>query len=233
MDTQKHILHAIAIDGPVAAGKGTIAKLLSAKLQGFNLNTGAMYRCVALYCLEHNVSMQKPNDVIAVLPHITIDLEDEKVFLNGKDVTEDVKKREVSQFSAKVAAIGTVREAMVKRQQEIGLKKMQKGMAVVAEGRDAATKIFPDAPLKIFLTARPEIRAKRRYEQMGGKNNHTITFEQILADTNERDRRDYERKVDPLVKNPEEYGYIILDNSDLGEEETVNTVLHAWKKVTQ
>lgn len=223
-------VHAIAIDGPVAAGKGTIARLLSHKFNGFNLNTGAMYRCVALYCMQHNVLVQKPHEVIAILPHVVIDLEDEKVFLNHEDVTEDVKKRDVSLLSSKVAAIRQVREAMVKRQQEIGLTKIDRGMIVIAEGRDAATKIFPDAALKIFLTARPEIRAKRRFEQMGGEANHTITFEQILQDTNERDRRDYERTVDPLVKNPEQYGYFVLDNSDMSEEETVNAVLDEWKK---
>ena len=221
---------AIAIDGPVAAGKGTIARLLSLKLDGFNLNTGAMYRCVALFCMQNNVPVQKANKVIASLKDITIDLEDEKVFLNGEDVTDAVKKREVSLLSSKVAAIGQVRAAMVQRQREIGLAKMAKGMVVIAEGRDAATKIFPEAKLKIFLTARPEVRAERRYAQMGGKANHTITFEQILEDTNERDRRDYERKVDPLVKEPEKYGYTVLDNSDLNEEETVAAVLSAWKK---
>ena len=227
-----HKLHAIAIDGPVAAGKGTIAKLLSSKLNGFNLNTGAMYRCVALYCMRRNVPMQKADQVIAVLPEISIDLEDEKVFLNEEDVTEEVKKREVSQISAKVAAIREVREAMVRLQQEIGLKKMAKGMVVVAEGRDAATKIFPNAKLKVFLTARPEIRAKRRFEQMGGKDNHTITFDQILLDTNDRDYKDINRKESPLVSDPKAHGYVVLDNSDINEEQTVEAVLKEWEKVT-
>ena len=224
-------VHAIAIDGPVAAGKGTIAKLLGVKLHGFNMNTGAMYRCVALFCMQHAVPMQKAEKVIAVLPEMTIDLEDERVFLNGKDVTEDLKKRDVSQFSAKVAAIREVREAMVKRQQEIGLAKMARGIVVIAEGRDAATKIFPDAQLKIFLTARPEVRAKRRFEQMGGEANHTITFDQILEDTNDRDYKDITRKESPLVSDPEKHGYVVLDNSDMNEEDTVEAVLQQWKKV--
>lgn len=228
MDQQVNV---IAIDGPVAAGKGTIAKLLSKKLYAFNMNTGAMYRCVALHCMEHTIPIQKPNAVIASLKDILIDLEDEKVFLNGKDVTEILKKREVSQLSSKVAAIGKVREAMVKRQQEIGLAKMEKGLVVIAEGRDAATKIFPHAKLRIFLTARSDVRAKRRFEQMGGVANHTITFEQILQDTNDRDTRDYERKVDPLVKEPKKFGYVVIDNSDLNEEQTVEAVLTAWRKI--
>ncbi len=233
MDTDKKVLHAIAIDGPVAAGKGTIATALSKRLKGFHLNTGAMYRCLALYCLEQNIPVQKVDQVIAGLSRIWFDLEPDKVFLNGVDVTEKIKQRAVTQLVAKVAAIGQVREEMVKRQQEIGRKKIAQGMIVIAEGRDAATKIFPDALLKIFLTARPEIRAQRRFEQMGGKNNHTITYEQILSDTNERDRRDYERKVDPLVKNPKEMGYVVLDNSDLSEEETVQAVADAWEKINK
>lgn len=229
----EHITHAIAIDGPVAAGKGTIATALSKHLKGFHLNTGAMYRCLALYCLEQNIPVQKVDRVVEGLSHIWFDLEPDKVFLNDVDVTEKLKQRAVTQLVPKVASIGRVREEMVKRQQEIGRKKIEQGMIVIAEGRDAATKIFPDALLKVFLTARPEIRARRRYEQMGGANNHTITFEQILGDTNERDRRDYERKVDPLVSNPEERGYMVLDNSDMTEEQTVHAVVDAWEKVTR
>lgn len=224
-------IHAIAIDGPVAAGKGTIASLLSRKLNGFHLNSGAMYRMLALYCLENAISVSKPEDVLSGLGKITLDLEGASAILNGEDVTEKIKKREVTQLVAKVAAIADVRAEMVKRQQEIGRKKDEKGLIVIVEGRDAATKIFPDAPLKIFLTARPEVRAKRRYDQMGGKENHTIDYERILLDTNERDRKDYERLADPLVKDPENYGYVVLDNSDMTEEETVQAVLDAWQKV--
>lgn len=231
MDIQGNVLHAIAIDGPVAAGKGTIATALSKRLEGFHLNTGAMYRCLALYCLEQNIPVQKTDEVIEGLSRIWFDLEPDKVFLNDVDVTEKIKQRAVTQLVSKVAAIGKVREEMVKRQQEIGRKKIARGMIVIAEGRDAATKIFPDALLKIFLTARPEIRARRRYEQMGGENNHTITFDQILADTNDRDSRDYNRQVDPLVKNPEERGYVVVDNSDMSEDETVQTVIQAWEKI--
>lgn len=230
MNEDKVFVNAIAIDGPVAAGKGTIAGLLSEKLHGFHLNTGAMYRCLALYCLRNTIASTNKSLIIEALNHIWFDLDGQKVLMNDEDVTEAIKKREVTQLVAKIAVIGDVRVEMVKRQREIGLKKVAEGLIVLAEGRDAATKIFPDARLKIYLTARPEVRAKRRFEQMGGKNNHTITFEQILEDTNERDRRDYERSVDPLVKEPEKYGYFILDNSDLTEEQTVDAVITAWKE---
>lgn len=221
----------IAIDGPVAAGKGTIALLLSDRLHGFPLNSGAMYRMLALYCLEHAIPVNKPQLVVDALQHITLDLDDQRAYLNGEDVTDKIKKREIAQLVSKVATIGDVRVEMVKRQQEMGRAKMAKGLAVIVEGRDAATKIFPDAALKVFLTARPEIRAKRRFEQMGGKENHTIDYEKILADTNERDTRDYNRTVDPLVKDPEARGYFVLDNSDMNEEQTVQAVLNEWEKV--
>src|SRR6185312_4968576 len=124
------------------------------------------------------------------------------VELNGEDVTERIKERDVTTAVPRVAAIREVREEMVKRQREIGLRMIEKGYIVLTEGRDAATKIFPDAKLKIYLTASPEERAKRRYEQMGGKNNSTITYEQILTDTKERDYKDTHRSVDPLVSEP-------------------------------
>ncbi len=224
-------VNAIAIDGPVAAGKGTISVLLSEKLHGFHLNTGAMYRCLALYCLRNNISANDKKAIIEGLSHIRLDLDAHIVTMNDEDVTELIKKREVTQLVPKIASILEVRLEMVKRQREIGLRKEVEDYVVLAEGRDAATKIFPDARLKVFLTARPEVRAHRRYEQMGGKNNHTITFEQILADTNDRDRRDFERKVDPLAKDPENYGYFVLDNSDLTEEATVQVILDQWQKL--
>ncbi|HET9946647.1 MAG TPA: (d)CMP kinase [Patescibacteria group bacterium] len=216
---------AIAIDGPVAAGKGTIAGLLAHHLHGFHLNTGAMYRCLALFCLENGISVSDQKAVVEALTHVWFDMTDDAVFMNGEDVTEKLKQRSVTTTVPKVAAIREVREEMVKRQREIGLKKIENGNVVIAEGRDAATKIFPDAKMKIFLTARPEIRAQRRFEQMGGKHNATISYDQILADTKERDYKDTHRTVDPLVSDPEEYGYMVLDDSDLNEEETIEKVL--------
>lgn len=221
---------AIAIDGPVAAGKGTVAGLLAEKLHGFHLNTGAMYRCLALYCLENNIDVKDYQAVIDTLSKIWFDLDHISVKLNGEDVTERIKQRDVTSLVPKVAAIGEVRVEMVKRQREIGLKMIEKGYVVLTEGRDAATKIFPDAKLKIFLTARPEIRAKRRYEQMGGDNNGTISLEQILEDTKERDYKDTHRSVSPLASEPEKHGYLVVDDSDLSEEDTITTILDALSK---
>lgn len=225
---------AIAIDGPVAAGKGTVAGLLAQKLHGFHLNTGAMYRCLALYCIENKIPVTDHEQVIASLSKIWFDLDHNKVELNGVDVIERIKQRDVTSVVPKVAAIRDVRLEMVKRQREIGLRMIEKGYVVLTEGRDAATKIFPDARLKIFLTASPEVRAKRRYEQMGGTQNSTISFDQILADTKDRDYKDTHRSVDPLVSEPEKYGYFILDDSDLSEIATIDIItkeLHQEKIV--
>src|SRR5690349_8682787 len=129
---------AIAIDGPVAAGKGTIASLLAQKLPGFHLYTGAMYRCVALYCLTQNISLTDKQAVIQALPAIDVDFDDENhVLLNGADITERIKMRDVANATPKVAAFAEVRAAMVAVQQKIGYKKMAKGKIVIAEGRDA------------------------------------------------------------------------------------------------
>lgn len=221
---------AIAIDGPVAAGKGTVASLLAGKLHGFHLNTGAMYRCLALYCIENTVDVSDKKQVVDALSGIWFDLDHNKVELNGQNVTERIKERDVTTLVPKVAAIREVREEMVKRQREIGLKMIEKGYVVITEGRDAATKIFPDAKLKIFLTASPEERALRRYEQMGGKNNSTITYENILADTKDRDYKDTHRSVDPLVSEPEKYGYFVLDDTGLTEEKTLSLVMNELEK---
>jgi cytidylate kinase len=217
--------YAIAIDGPVAAGKGTVAQLLAEKLHGFHLNTGAMYRCLALVCLRNNTNVQDVESVLQLLTGITFSLDDTGIFINGENVTDAIKARPVTQLVSKVAAIGVVRAEMVQKQRAIGIKKMQAGSIVIAEGRDAATRIFPDATLKIFLTAKPEVRAKRRFEQMGGREGSSSSLDQILIDTKERDDKDMNRAVDPLVKEPERFGYFVLDDSNLSEQATIAAVL--------
>ena len=221
---------AIAIDGPVAAGKGTVAGLLAEKLHGFHLYTGAMYRCLALHCLEKHVDTTNKDAVIHALSEIWFDLDHNVVILNGKDVTERIKERDVTSLVPTVAAIREVREEMVKRQREIGLKMIGKGYIVLTEGRDAATKIFPEAKLKIYLTASPEVRAKRRFEQMGGLQNSSITYEQILEDTKQRDYEDTHRLVDPLVSEPEKYGYFVVNDSDQSEEQTITVIMSELQK---
>ncbi|MCL5435324.1 MAG: (d)CMP kinase [Patescibacteria group bacterium] len=214
----------IAIDGPVAAGKGTISPLLAKNLNGFYLYTGAMYRCLALLCIKRGIDTKDENTVVNILPEFGINVFDNKVFLNGEDVTERIKREDVAMASSDVAVIKKVREEMVSIQQEIANKLMDEGKIVIAEGRDTATRVFPDAKLKIFLTATPEVRAKRRLLQIEERG-EKAKFENVLKDVKLRDEQDLDRKIDPLVKNPEEFGYIVLDNSNMSEEETVDFIL--------
>jgi cytidylate kinase len=151
----------IAIDGPVAAGKGTVSPLLAKNLNGFYLYTGAMYRCLALLCIKRGVDTKDENIVVTILPEFRINVSDNKVFLNGEDVTERIKEEDVAMASSDVAVIKKVREEMVSIQREIANKLIDEGKIVIAEGRDTATRVFPNAKLKIFLTATPEVRTKR------------------------------------------------------------------------
>lgn len=219
---------AIAIDGPVAAGKGTIAPRLAEKLNGFYLYTGAMYRCLALAGLKNGISLEDEDSLVSLLPKINIEFRLDKVFLNGVDVTDEIKDPKVANGSSRVAIIPKVREHMVKKQQEIALKAIEEGKIVVAEGRDTATRIMPNAKLKVFLTANPNIRAQRRLNQLK-EQGQDASLDKILSEIKERDIRDLERKVDPLVSNPSNFGYFVLDNSNLSEEETLMKIIEKLK----
>jgi cytidylate kinase len=214
----------IAIDGPVAAGKGTIAPALAKRLNGFFLYTGAMYRCVALFCIREGVDLDNEEEVDSKLPEIKIDFKGHQIFLNNEDVTEEIKKEEVSMGASKVALYEKVREKLVSYQKDIAKKALDEGISVVAEGRDTGTKVLPNAKLKIFLDARPEVRAKRRLKQIEERGER-IDFNTLLEEVIKRDKQDSQREIDPLVSNPKDYGYFVLDNSDLTEEETIEKIL--------
>lgn len=211
----------VAIDGPVAAGKGTIAPLLAKKLGGFYLYTGAMYRCLALYCIKRKIRTADSSLIEEATGKIDIDFVDNQVILNGENVTERIKQEDVAMLSSFVAAIPSVRLIMVKKQREIGEKYIREGKVVVAEGRDTATRIFPEALFKLFLTADPKIRADRRLKQIQARDSGVIISDQVLKDINKRDKQDSLRLIDPLPRSPRKLGYFILDNSNLTEEETV------------
>lgn len=219
----------IAIDGPVAAGKGTISPLLAKNLNGFYLYTGAMYRCLALLCIKRGVDTKDEKAVVNILPEFRINVSDNKVFLNGEDVTQRIKEEDVAMVSSKVAVIKKVREEMVSIQREIANKLIDEGKIVIAEGRDTATRVFPNAKLKIFLTATPEVRAKRRLLQIEERG-EKAEFEEILKDVKLRDRQDSNREIDPLVKEPERFGYFVLDNSNMSEEETIAGIINEARR---
>lgn len=211
----------IAIDGPVASGKGTIAKELAEELNGLYLYTGGMYRSVALECINRGLDVTNPEHVISVLGEIDIQISEHNVFLNGRDVTERIKESDTASGGSIVAVIPHVRKVLVKRQQEIAKQTIAKGEVVVAEGRDTGTVVFPQAELKVYLTAEPEIRAKRRLAQY---ERHEAELAKMLEEIHERDNRDKGRRIDPLPSNPENHGYEIIDNSAMTEEETIETI---------
>ncbi|MCL4353878.1 (d)CMP kinase [Patescibacteria group bacterium] len=221
----------VAIDGPVAAGKGTIAPLLAKKLNGFYLYTGGMYRSLALYCLENGIDIKNEEAVIRSMPNVKIELTQTKVFLNDKDVTQRIKDVDVARATPYVASITSVRQEMVVRQREASEKIInhsqpsEKMRLIVAEGRDVATKIFPNADLKVFLTASPEKRATRRLAQIRQQGSQDISYEQVLSDIKKRDEQDKKREEGPLISNPQEHGYFVVDNTDLSEDATLEAIV--------
>ena len=220
----------IAIDGPVASGKGTIAPKLAEKINGVNLYTGGTYRSVALFCLENGIDPSNEEKVLQNLSSINVKLKGNSVFLNGEEVTDKIAGPEVASATSKISTIQGVREAMVEIQRKLATKETDKGKVVVAEGRDTATRVFPEAKVKIYLTAGVEVRAKRRllqYEEKG----MDIGFSQVLQDTIERDKIDSERKIDPLVMHPEKFGYLIVDNTDQTEDQTVELIVNELKRI--
>ena len=210
----------VAIDGPAGSGKGTAAKLVSQKLNFINIDTGAMYRCVALKMLEDNISLEEYDKIHKLLDEINIEFNGEKVILNGRDVSKEIRTVEVSNFTSPVSTIGFIREKMVELQQEIG-----KGKNVVMEGRDIGTVVFPNADLKIYLDATSEERAKRRVAQ-NTRNNIESNYEQILKDIIERDKRDSTREISPLKKADDA---ILIDSTNLTIEEVVNKIVELAK----
>lgn len=219
----------IAIDGPVASGKGTIAHNLSERLGGFDLYTGATYRSLALYCLENNINLANEDAIKKILPNVSIDLTGTKVILNGRDVTQRIKENDAASTSALVSPYAFVRKVMVKRQQEIAEREIVNGKIVIAEGRDTGTVVFPNADFKLYLKASEKVRANRRfiqYQDQGDIRSKDDVFNEIRA----RDKRDMTRINDPLVSNPQDLGYYILDNSSLNEEQTLQAIENELKR---
>lgn len=212
----------IAIDGPVGVGKGTLAVALSKKFEALYINTGAMYRALTLACLRKKIDIGNEDQVLDLLRKVNIDLKinndkNQQVFLNGEEVSREIFLPRVSNTVALISPFPQVRREMVKRQKE-----MMKGQdRVVIEGRDITTEVIPDADLKIFLTADLKIRAQRRYKQIT-KNRIDATLDAVLAETEERDRRDIGREVSPLTVAEDAY---VLDTTNLTIDETVKKVI--------
>lgn len=225
----------IAIDGPAAAGKGTIVQMLTEFLQGVNIYTGGMYRALGLKCLQENVSLEDKEKVIEILNSTDINLGEEgslgvvaQIFMDGENVTEKIKTPDAALAAGKVVLIEEVRNEMVKKQYLLAKSFVDEGRVVILDGQDVAL-IYPDSPMKIFLTASQEIRAKRRqrqYEKQGMEK----SFEAVLEEIKERDQRDWSRKLRPLSKDPVKDGYFVLDSTSLNEEETFKIIKEELEK---
>ena len=217
--------YAIAIDGPSGAGKSTIAKRVAKKLSFIYVDTGAMYRAMALYVLEQNIDPQDQAKVAAVCPDIdvTILYEDgvQQVLLNGKNVSAEIRQEIVGNTASRISVIKEVREKLVALQRQLAAKEN-----VVMDGRDIGTTILPNAEVKIFLTASAKTRANRRYLELTEKG-EACDMDEILKDIIDRDERDMSRAVSPL-KQAEDA--VLVDSSEMGIEEVVESILSVYRK---
>jgi len=214
----------IAIDGYSSCGKSTLAKALAKRLGYVYMDTGAMYRAVSLYIIRHNVPVNdlKPKEINEVLNYIDIQFiwnEQEaqsETYMNGENVESEIRGKEVSEMVSEIAQVKTIRERMVELQRKAGLHK-----GLVMDGRDIGTKVFPQAEIKLFMTADEDIRAQRRYDELIAKG-ADVTFEEVKDNLKLRDYNDTHRKENPLIKAEDA---IELDNSFLDEEEQLNFVM--------
>ena len=213
----------VAIDGYSSCGKSTIAKAL-AKYAGYTyVDTGAMYRAIGLYALRHNLTDEA--SIIAALPQIRVGfiLMDgaQHVTLNGEDVEPFIRTLEVGNAASRISAIKEVRAFLVAQQQKMGEAK-----GIVMDGRDIGTVVFPKAELKLFLTASPEVRAQRRFDELEEKGEHP-DYQTVLADVNDRDYRDTHRAESPLRQAEDA---IVVDNSTLTREQQMEVIIGLFKK---
>ena len=207
----------IAIDGPGAAGKSTIAKCLAKKLNYVHLDTGAMYRSTAYKALQNHISLEDEEAVCKMLENTKIQLAtDGSIFLDGEDVSDKIRTNEISLAASLVSKLAKVRRMLVERQQE-----MAKEKGFIMDGRDIGTVVLKDAEVKIYMTATPMARAKRRYDQNIAKNIPTGSIEEIAREIAERDLQDMTRENSPLKKADDA---IEIDTSDMSIEEVTERI---------
>lgn len=209
----------IALDGPAGSGKSTVSKILAKKLNILCLDTGAMYRACALECVKENIDCTDEKAVKKVIENIDISVKYEdgvqKTLLNGKDVSLELRKPEISMLASTVSALGCVRKKMVELQREIAAK-----TSCILDGRDIGTNVLPNAQFKFYLTASPEVRAKRRAAENKQKG-FAQPYEIILEEIKKRDEQDKNRKIAPLKRADDA---ILVDSSDMSIDEVVNFI---------
>jgi cytidylate kinase len=230
MDRNKII---IAIDGYSSCGKSTLAKALAKELHYNFIDSGSMYRAITLYLIENKISVEKlksltHDELESLLDKINITFQVNastglsEVYLNGRNVEHLIREMKVSDMVSPVSAIPDIRKRMVQLQQSYGGKK-----GIVMDGRDIGTRVFPDAEMKIFMTANNRIRAKRRFDELTSKG-YVVTMDEVYRNIEERDRADTTRSESPLRQAPDA---IVLDNSDLNEKQQLEFALNELKKL--
>lgn len=219
-------MSSIAIDGPAGAGKSSIAKALSKRLGYIYIDTGAMYRAVALFFVENDVSDGTDSRIESLLDKLEISIKYEdgaqKVILNGEDVTDKLRLEEIGKLASKFSAIGSVREKLVALQRKLAQKEN-----VVMDGRDIGTVVLPNADLKIYLSASSKVRAKRRYLELLEKGHTDLDINEIEDEIIKRDEADMNREISPLKQADDAY---YLDSSDMTLEEVVSKILSMVKE---
>jgi cytidylate kinase len=211
----------IAIDGPSASGKGTVAARVAERLGFHYLDSGALYRLVTLAALRSAVDLEDEAALARVTAAMDIEFSGDRVFLGGEDVTQALRTEEVSAATSRVAARPPVRAALLDRQ-----RRFRRPSGLVADGRDMGSVVFPDAPLKVFLTASVEVRATRRHKQLMEKGMYAKMGD-VVEELTRRDERDTSRPVAPLKHYPDA---LFLDTTGLSADEAVEAVLDAWRE---
>ncbi len=223
----------IAIDGYSSCGKSSFAKAIAARLGYLFIDTGAMYRAVALFARQEGMIKDgkiNEKELISRLNEIHLsfhycpETQKSDIYLNGENVEKLIRSMEVSRYVSSISAIPEVRKFLVSRQQQMGMDK-----GVVMDGRDIGTVVFPNAELKLFMTAAPEVRAERRYKELRAQGS-SVSFDEILRNIEERDRLDTERAVSPLRQAPDA---LLLDNSHMSIPEQMEWVMKLIKERTQ
>ncbi len=221
-------MFSVALDGPAGAGKSTIAKEIAKKFQIIHVDTGAMYRAIALYFIKHNIDTKDINSIVPKLDSIKISInfteQGQRIYINNEDITDDIRTAEVSMGASNVSAIPEVRAFLLDTQRDLA-----KHNSVIMDGRDIGTVILPDATVKIFLTAKAEVRATRRLKEYQEKDEN-VSFEEVLRDVIKRDENDSSRATAPLKQADDAF---LVDTSDMDFNQSVEYISNIIKERTQ